>query len=263
VKTVLRESMVLCRDLSVAYGRGAGLVHALRDVSLELGEGEFVSLVGPSGCGKTTLLRALAGFVPLRTGSIEHPGAGSQASIGLVLQDQSLFPWMTAIENAAFALEMQGVRREERNEAARRMLQRFGLGGREDSYPHQLSAGMRQRVAVARAFLSRASLLLMDEPFGALDAITRQCLQQELLREWTANRPTVLFVTHDVEEAILLGSRVLVMTSQPASIAAEFDVPFDRPRPLSLALSSGFVGMKREIYKLLGLTGPTQMAIGS
>jgi len=256
----MAPTRVRCRDLSVAYGRGAGAVRALHGVALELGEGEFVSLVGPSGCGKTTLLRTLAGFVAPRTGAVEH---GSLASIGLVLQDHSLFPWMTAIENAAFALEMQVVPRAERREAARDMLQRFGLAGREESYPHQLSAGMRQRVAVARAFLSGASLLLMDEPFGALDAITRQCLQQELLKEWSARRPAVLFVTHDVEEAIMLGSRVLVMTSQPASIAAEFEVPFERPRPLALALSSGFVSMKREIYNLLGLTAAEQMAARS
>jgi NitT/TauT family transport system ATP-binding protein len=258
----MAQTRMRCHNLSVAYGRGAESIDALRNVSLELREGEFVSLVGPSGCGKTTLLRALAGFVPPRTGVIDRPGADSRGSIGLVLQDHSLFPWMTAIENAAFALEMQNIPREEREEAARRMLQRFGLAGRERSYPHQLSSGMRQRVAVARAFLSRASLLLMDEPFGALDAITRQCLQQELLREWSANRPAVLFVTHDVEEAIFLGSRVLVMSSGHTGMT-EFEVPFDHPRPLALALSSRFVTMKREIYSLLGLTAQEQMAVRS
>jgi NitT/TauT family transport system ATP-binding protein len=209
------RTRVLCDRIGVVYGSGAGSVQALSDVSLDLAEGEFVSLVGPSGCGKTTLLRTLAGFVTPRTGSIE-PEASAR-SIGLVPQDQALFPWMTALANAA--------------------------------------AGMKQRVAVARAFLSGASLLLMDEPFGALDAMTRQKLQQELMEEWTARRPAVLFVTHDVEEAILLGSRVLVMSSEPGAIVAGIEVPFDHPRPPDLALTSRFVAIKRDIYALLGLGG--------
>lgn len=255
------RTRVRCDRIGVVYGCGGGSVQALRDVSLELAEGEFVSLVGPSGCGKTTLLRTLAGFVNPRTGTIEP--AASARSIGLIPQDQALFPWMTALANAAFALEMQGVGKKEREEAARRMLRRFGLAGRENAWPHQLSAGMKQRVAVARAFLSGASLLLMDEPFGALDAMTRQKLQQELMEEWSARRPAVLFVTHDIEEAILLGSRVLLMSSEPGAIVAGIEVPFDHPRPPELALTSRFVSIKRDIYALLELAGHEHMTVTS
>jgi len=257
----MARTRVYCDRVGVVYGRGGGAVQALSDVSLRIDEGEFVSLVGPSGCGKTTLLRTLAGFVTPRTGSLGPEGASAR-SVGLVPQDHSLFPWMTVVGNAAFALEMQGVGRDEREDAARRILRRFGLAGRENAYPHQLSAGMRQRVAVARAFLSGASLLLMDEPFGALDALTRHKLQQELMEEWSARRPAVLFVTHDVEEAILLGSRVLVMSSEPGVIVAQIEVPFEHPRPLDLALTSRFVALKREIYDMLGLAaGREQLAV--
>ena len=225
----------------------------LAGLSLEIADGEFVSLVGPSGCGKTTLLRMLAGLVPPCGGDLERYGATGNGGVGFVLQENSLFPWMTVIENAAFALEMQGVPQASREALARPMLEHFGLGGRDCAYPHQLSAGMKQRVAVACAFLSKATLLLMDEPFGALDAMTRQRLQQELLREWTSSRRTVLFVTHDVDEAILLGERVLVMTSQPGRIEAEFDIPFGYPRGLSLASTTPFLEIKRNIYELLGV----------
>ena len=239
---------VLCNKLGVTYSGATGPVEALAGVSLELRDGEFVSVVGPSGCGKTSLLQAIAGFVQPQTGTITRAGATGDGSVGLVLQEDSLFPWMTAIENAAFALEMDGVARTERERLARPVLRRFGIEGRERAYPHELSAGMKQRVAVARAFLSKAQLLLMDEPFGALDAMTRQTLQQELLNEWTASRRTVLFVTHDFDEAVLLSTRVLVMTSQPGRISAEFEIPFDYPRDYALTLTDEFVALKREIY---------------
>ena len=160
---------------------------------------------------------------------------------------------MTVLENATFALEMGGISRAAREQAAQPMLHRFGLAGRERAYPHELSAGMKQRVAVARSFLSKAGLLLMDEPFGALDAMTRQLLQRELLDEWTASRRTVLFVTHDIEEAVLLGSRILVMTPQPGAISAVFDVPFAYPRSYELTLTNGFVALKREVHASLGI----------
>ena len=248
---------IRCDDLGVSYTSGGRNIDALAGVTLEIGEGEFVSLVGPSGCGKTSLLRALGGFVQPRSGTVTRSGDTGDGSIALVMQEDSLFPWMTVLENATFALEMDGVPRAAREDAAQPMLRRFGLAGRERAYPQDLSAGMKQRVAVARAFLSRAGLLLMDEPFGALDAMTRQMLQRELLDEWTSSRRTVLFVTHDVEEAVLLGSRILVMTPQPGAISAVFGVPFAYPRSYELTLTSGFVRLKREIHALLGV-GPME-----
>jgi ABC-type nitrate/sulfonate/bicarbonate transport system ATPase subunit len=247
---------VACKHLTTTYTSGSAPVAALHDLSFEIGEGEFVSIVGPSGCGKTSLLRTLAGLLPPSAGAIHLDGDRGDGSIGFVAQEDSLFPWMTAIENAAFALEMHGVSKTERETLARPVLSRFGLKGRERSYPHQLSAGMKQRVAVARAFLSRSTLLLMDEPFGALDAMTRQRLQQELLMEWTRSRRTVVFVTHDVEEAMLLGSTVLVMTPSPGSIAARYVVPFDYPRDFACVLSEEFIAMRREIHGMLGLQVP-------
>jgi len=244
---------IRCAELGVSYRSDGRSVEALAGVSLDVGEGEFISLVGPSGCGKTSLLRTVAGFVPASTGAVTRTGDTGDGSIGLVLQEDSLFPWMTAFANATFALEMRGVPQAQREEIARPVFARFGLGGRERAYPHELSAGMKQRVAVARAFLSKAGLLLMDEPFGALDAQTRQILQQELLGEWTASRRTVLFVTHDVEEAILLSSRVMVMTRQPGAICATYEIPFDYPRNYGLTLTDKFVALKREIYAHLGV----------
>jgi ABC-type nitrate/sulfonate/bicarbonate transport system ATPase subunit len=243
---------IRCNHVGVNFQSGDRTVGALHDVSFTIGEGEFVALVGPSGCGKTSLLRTLAGLVP-HTGSMIRDSDTGDGTIGLVLQEDSLFPWMTALENAAFAMEMRDLPRAQREELARPVLARFGLAGRERAYPRELSAGMKQRVAVARAFLSNAGLLLMDEPFGALDAMTRQTLQQELLQEWTARRRAVLFVTHDTEEALLLSSRVLVMTAAPGTIAAEIDAPFDYPRDYGLTLTDEFVARKREICGLLGV----------
>jgi ABC-type nitrate/sulfonate/bicarbonate transport system ATPase subunit len=248
---------ISCSRVAVVYTANGRSTEALADVSLEIREGEFIALVGPSGCGKTSLLRTLAGLVQPRAGEVVRAGDVGDGTIGLVLQEDSLFPWMTALENAAFALEMRGVSRVERHTLALPVLERFGLAGHEQAYPHQLSAGMKQRVAVARAFLSKAGLLLMDEPFGALDAMTRQTLQQELLDEWTAHRRTVLFVTHDVDEAVLLSSRVLVMTRRAGSISAEFDVPFGYPRDYAITLTDEFVALKREIYSLLGVKSPS------
>lgn len=244
---------ISCSHVGVVYNANGRSTEALADVSFEVKEGEFVSIVGPSGCGKTSLLRMLAGLVPNRTGQVLRLGEDGDGTIGLVLQEDSLFPWMTALENASFALEMHGVRRADREGQAMPVFERFGLAGYEHAYPHELSAGMKQRVAVARAFLSKSTLLLMDEPFGALDAMTRQTLQQELLDEWTANRRTVVFVTHDVEEAVLLSSRVLVMRRRPGSISAEFDVPFEYPRDYAITLTDDFLDLKREIYALLGV----------
>jgi NitT/TauT family transport system ATP-binding protein len=245
---------VLCRNVSVHFAARGRSVLALRDVSLEVRPGEFLAIVGPSGCGKTTLLRTLAGLIQPQSGVVQRigqPGDRSAAAL-LVFQEQSLFPWMTVLENSVFGLEMRGVNRGERETRARALLDRLGLAGWERAYPHQLSAGMRQRVAVIRGFLSDPDVLLMDEPFAALDSLTRRTLQQELLDLWEQQHKTVVFVTHDVEEAVLLSDRVLVMSSSPGTLVAEFEVALERPREPAAAWSDEVQVLKRRIYGELG-----------
>ena len=242
---------VSCNNLSVTFFSEGAKIQALQNVSLQVGRREFVSVVGPSGCGKTTLLRAVAGFVPAESGSIEHSGSSSRGL--MVYQENSLFPWMTVLENAVFGIEMQGAAKDERERRALPLLHRFGLQGRERAWPHQLSLGMKQRIAVIRSFVSNPDLLLMDEPFAALDCQMRLTLQQELLELWEQEHNTVLFVTHDVDEAILLSDRVAVMSRQPGSIVADFRIPFERPRDPSVTLTEKFLGIKRDIYHHLGI----------
>jgi len=246
---------VRCRNLTVSFDNQGQVIHALEDLSFESADGEFLAVIGPSGCGKTTLLRALAGLVRPTAGVIEH-GARSgdrQARTLLVFQENGLFPWMTVLDNATFGLQMQNCPRPDRERRARELLDRFGLAGREHAYPYQLSVGMKQRVAVIRSFLSDPSLLLMDEPFAALDAQTRLTLQQELLALWEQDQRNVIFVTHDVDEAILLSDRVLVLSPQPGKVVAEYPVPFRRPRTGELLLEEESLFLKREIHRHLGM----------
>jgi ABC-type nitrate/sulfonate/bicarbonate transport system ATPase subunit len=223
-------------------------------VSLHVRDGEFVSVVGPSGCGKTTLLRTLAGFIKPDSGVVEH---GRSASQGLmVYQEDSLFPWMNVLDNACFNMEAQGVPKRERERRALALLHRFGFEGREGAWPSQLSMGMKQRVAVIRSFLGASDLLLMDEPFAALDCQMRLTLQQELLELWEQDRKTVLFVTHDVEEAILLSDRVAVFSRQPGNVIGDYRIPFGRPRDPEITLTEDFVRIKRRIFYQLGIRRP-------
>ena len=238
-----------CSHLRVSFDSAKGTVCALDDLSFESREREFLTLVGPSGCGKTTLLRVLAGVLPPGQGEVERISspADSNQDVLLVCQEHSLFPWMTTLDNTAFGLEMQGVSRREREAQARQLLRRLGFAGREQAYPHELSLGMKQRVAVARCFLSNPAVMLMDEPFAALDCQTRLALQQELLDLWEQNHKTVIFVTHDVEEALLLSDRILVLSRQPGHVVAEFAVRFARPRTTAVTLTEEFLSIKRRI----------------
>jgi NitT/TauT family transport system ATP-binding protein len=246
------EPMLHCRSLGVVYpGDGPG-VPALTDVSFTVHQAEFVSIVGPSGCGKTTLLRVLAGVLLPTEGSVNFNHMPVEASV--VFQEKSLFPWMTAVENAAFGLEMKNVPRAQREAQATSMLARFGLAGRERAYPHQLSSGMKQRVAIARAFLGGAPLLLMDEPFGALDCQTRWMAQQELASLWREDRKTVVFVTHDVDEAIRLSDRILVLSEAPGTVAAEYPVRAAHPRDFFIERDDQLLSLKRRILTSLKLT---------
>lgn len=244
-----------CSHLCVSFDSAKGPVCALRDLSFSSREGEFLTLVGPSGCGKTTLLRVLASIIPPGEGEVERiaSSADCNQNVLLVCQEHNLFPWMTTLDNAAFGLAMQGIPRRQREAQARELLCRLGFAGRGHAYPHELSLGMKQRVAVARCFLSDPAVMLMDEPFAALDCQTRLVLQQELLDLWEQNHKTVIFVTHDVEEAILLSDRILVLSNQPGYIVGEFRVGFPRPRATSLAMTEDFFLLKRRISAELGM----------
>ncbi|MGD0580709.1 MAG: ABC transporter ATP-binding protein [Bryobacteraceae bacterium] len=246
-----------CSQLQVTFPTSNGAVVALRGLTFDSREGEFLTFVGPSGCGKTTLLRVIAGLLAPDAGECERiPGAGDEnPRVLLVSQEHNLFPWMTASANAAFGLEMQGVARAEREARAEELLTRLGCASKERAYPSQLSMGMKQRVAVARCFLSNPAVMLMDEPFAALDCQTRMVLQQELLELWEQDRKSVVFVTHDVEEAILLSDRILVMSAGPGAVVAEYEVPAPRPRRALLEMNGELWELKQRILGALSLAG--------
>jgi len=220
--------------LTKRFESRSGLVQALAEISFRVKPGEFVSIVGPSGCGKSTLLKILAGLVPPSSGYIKFDQLDGKRwpRTALVFQEYALFPWLTVLDNVALGLEMRGVARPERQHQAHTFLEQIGLAAFSRHYPYELSGGMRQRVAIARAMLTSPQLLLMDEPFSALDAQSKLILQEELLRIWKDHQQTVIYITHDIEEAVLLGDRVLVMSGRPGRIQEEIHIPLGRPRNL-------------------------------
>ena len=225
------------------YHDASGHTEALDDISLNIAPGEFVCLVGPSGSGKSTLLRILAGLIRPEAGRIWLDGQLVQSpgrSVGIVFQKANLMPWRTLTGNVVLPLEVEGVPLAERQRRAGEWIERIGLRGFERTYPGGLSGGMEQRVAIARALISNPSILLLDEPFGSLDALTRERMALELMRIWSAQRTTVVMVTHSIPEAAFLGDRVLVMTPRPGRIAADFPVKLARPRDLSLLQQEAF-----------------------
>lgn len=227
-------------------------VEALRDITFNIVEHQFVSIVGPSGCGKTTLLKIVAGLIEPTAGKVGFSERHSdRPPTAMVFQSQGLFPWMTSLDNIAFGLEMQGIGKHERRDAAGAFLEKVGLSGFGGHYPHELSGGMRQRVALARAFVSDPQILLMDEPFGALDAQIRLIMQDELLRIWRETQKTVLFITHDIEEAVRLSDRIIVMSGRPGVILADLDVPLPRPRKLNMIETPDASRLKWEIWGML------------
>ena len=224
---------IVVRDLTKTFEtRKATVTHALAGVSLEIDDGEFLCIVGPSGCGKTTLLRIMANLESPSTGTVDvrRSGAGDRPLHAMVFQEHSLFPWLTVLDNVAFGLEMRGMPRAERTERATSFIRMVGLENFRGHYPHQLSGGMKQRASLARAFVNDPEVLLMDEPFAALDAQNKVLLQEELLRIWEQNRKTVVYITHSIDEALLLGDRVAIMTGVPGRIKEVLDVTFARPR---------------------------------
>ena len=222
---------VSIQALSKQFRAKNGDVEALRDVNLTIPDGQFCCIVGPSGCGKTTLLRILAGLEEHTAGRLEMVHTDPRRPLtSMVFQEQSIFPWMTVRDNVGYGLRMRGVDGRQRQETVEQYIEKVGLSQFARSYPHQLSGGMKQRVSVARAFANDPEILLMDEPFGALDEQNKSLLQEELLKIWEETRKTVVFITHSIDEALILGDRVLVMTARPGTLKADIVVPFDRPR---------------------------------
>lgn len=244
------EPKIVVRDLFKVFRRGSRQVTALEDVSLEIPEGEFCVLIGPSGCGKSTLLRILAGLERPSAGSVAIRRGATDAPLNaMVFQEQGVLPWMTVEENVAFGLRTRGLPREEIRRRTERFLEKTELVPFRRAYPKELSGGMKQRVSLARAFVTEPEILLMDEPFSALDEQNKFLLQEELLRIWGESRRTVVYVTHSIDEAILLGDRLVLMTARPGRIAEEFPVPLPRPRAIeSLRSDPGAAGLFVRIW---------------
>ena len=239
------------KGLSKRFTRGEQTVEALADVNLTVNKGEFVCLIGASGCGKSTLLRIIAGFETASAGDVEMYGTaitGPGPERGMVFQDFALFPWLTVKENVGFGPRQRGLPKQKLDEIAARYTEMVGLSSFADYYPSQLSGGMKQRVAIARVLANDCEVLLMDEPFGALDALTREKLQLELLEIWQRTHVTVIFVTHSVEEAVLLADRVVVMTAGPGRIEHDTRIPLARPRDVS---AIDFNQVRRDITQRL------------
>ena len=239
----MSEAALRAEHISHVFHDANGHTEALDDISLEIAPGEFACLVGPSGSGKSTLLRILAGLIQPVAGRIWLDGQLVQApsrSVCIVFQKANLMPWRTVLDNIALPLEIEGLPQPERISRAASWVERVGLGGFERAYPHSLSGGMEQRVAIARALISNPSVLLLDEPFGSLDALTRERMALELTRIWSKQRTTVFMVTHSIQEAVFLSDRVLVLTQRPGRIAADVPSPFPRPRDLNLLHQEAF-----------------------
>jgi NitT/TauT family transport system ATP-binding protein len=238
--------------------KGRTLVRALGGISLDVAEGEFITVVGQSGCGKTTLLKILAGLLQRSAGSVHlrgRPVDGPSRDVGIVFQDPVLLPWRTVFANVMLPVQVLGLEREPSSRRARALLELVGLHGFEDKYPHELSGGMRQRVALARALVHEPSLLLMDEPFGALDAMTREFMNLELLRIWRESRKTVIFITHSIPEAVFLADRVVVMSARPGRVVDVVSVELTRPRDLDMMASDDFGVYTRKIRHLFDAKG--------
>ncbi|MEO7496508.1 MAG: ABC transporter ATP-binding protein [Massilia sp.] len=248
------QGSISIEQLHIHLGQGPSVFEAVQDVSLQVKAGEFICLLGPSGCGKSTLLGALAGHLQPSRGAIRVDGVpvdGPHPERGLVFQQHTLFPWKRVLQNVAFGLKMKGVPRVERERQARELIKLVGLEGFEHHYPSQLSGGMKQRVEIARVLINHPRVMLMDEPFGALDAQTRLMMQQLLLDVWARIKTTIVFITHDIDEALFLADRLLVMSPRPGRIVEEIALDFARPRGAELVTSPEFTRLKRHCLALL------------
>jgi NitT/TauT family transport system ATP-binding protein len=246
--------MIAIEGVWKEFAKGERSVLALEDIDLDVAEREFVAILGPSGCGKSTLLNMVAGFDRPTRGSVRVDGeeiVDPSPRRGVVFQEPALFPWFSVMENVVFGPKTQGQPAADYRRHAEQILEQVGLRGFEASYPAELSGGMRQRVGIARVLIMQPQVLLMDEPFGSLDAQTRMLMQELLLQVWERHHQTVLFVTHDIEEALLLADRVCVMTARPGSVKKSIDVRIARPRAIEVTTSPEFNMLRREVLALI------------
>ena len=245
---------LIIENVSKMFGHGEREVLALQNTSFSVAPNEFITILGPSGCGKSTILKIVAGLEEPSSGRVILDGKeimGPGKDRGMVFQSYTLFPWLNVQDNIEFGLEVAGRSKGERRDIAGHYLEKIGLKGFEKTFPTHLSGGMKQRVAIARALANDPQVLLMDEPFGALDAQTRTVMQELLLNVWEESHKTILFVTHDVEEALFMGDTVHVMTARPGRIKARIEVPLSRPRDYSVKISDAFVNCKKEALELI------------
>ena len=245
------NTVIECKGVSKIFDTPEGKHEVVRGLNFAARENEFLVLFGPGQCGKTTIINMIAGFEPATEGSITASGKKVErpdVSRGVVFQSISLFPWMTTMGNVEYGPKIAGVNKEERKKRAQKYIDLVGLQGFENSYPVQLSGGMRQRVGIARAYCNEPDVMLMDEPFGALDAQTRYLMQEELQRIWSAEKRTVIFVTNNIEEALYLADRIIVLTNCPATVKKEYVIDLPRPRNL---VSKQFLALRKEITGIL------------
>ncbi len=250
--TVITATVITATGLNLTFGTNDGPVHALKDVNLSIGKGEFVSFIGPSGCGKTTFLRVVAGLEQATGGTVTVNGmtpdqARQARAYGYVFQAAGLYPWRTIGGNIRLPLEIMGFSKADQAVRVKRTLDLVELGGFENKYPWQLSGGMQQRASIARALAFDADILLMDEPFGALDEIVRDRLNEELLRLWDRTQKTILFVTHSIPEAVYLSTKIVVMSPRPGRITDVIDSPLPRDRPLDIRDSADFIAIAHRV----------------
>jgi len=247
------QGNVLVKNLTVVH-EGKNPVVAVENLCFEVKAGEFVSIVGPSGCGKSTTLNAIAGFIKPTQGEIFLDGkkiTSPDPDRGIVFQDYELFPWKTVFQNIEFGPKMKGMKKDTRRKLVEEYIQQIRLKRFENNFPFQLSSGMRQRVALARVLINNPAVILLDEPFGSIDAQTRIAMGELLLKIWDSNHKTIIFVTHSIEEAIFLSDRIIVMTTSPGRVKTEIEVPLKRPRSYEITATSEFSNLKLGLYSLL------------
>ena len=250
----MSEALIQAKEVTKTFGKGKKAVTAVEDFDLVVKAREVVTLVGPSGCGKSTVLNMVAGFMSASSGQIllnGKPVTSVEPQCGMIFQSYALFPWMTVQENVEFGPRVNRLPKAERLNRAKRYIEMVGLNGFEDAYPNQLSGGMLQRVALCRALANEPEVLLCDEPFAALDAMTRQVMQEELLRIVDRSGQTVLFITHSIDEALILSDRIIVMSARPGRVKDTIDNHLPRPRHVDMQLGEDFLRMKRRIWKMV------------
>lgn len=249
--TLNGQSKICVNNVTKCFSSKQGEVTALKDLSLDIGDGEFLVVVGASGCGKTTLINMIAGFDTPTSGEVlldGKPVTGITPECGMIFQQYALFPWKTVQENVEFGLKMKRIPKSKRKVIAAKFIDLVALNGFEKSYPHHLSGGMKQRVSIARALANDPEVMLLDEPFAALDAMTRQVLQEQLVRIYEKHKKTIIFITHSIDEALLLSSRIAVMTARPGRIAQEIINNLPYPRNADVQLSDNYMALKRKIW---------------